>query len=170
MTDKPSALNADGISEPFAVEDVPWQEWSENKRYGSRFRYLSGFGGAGHVGVAIEELAPGMESTLNYYHMLEEEQSLIIEGEMTLKLGDKTYRVKAGDYVCFPAGQKAGHSFYNHSDAPCRFLMIGEKNPNDVIVYPETGRVSVRLTGEGYDKSAVMEYWQGADKDRKDGI
>lgn len=77
MTDKPSAVNADGISEPFAVESVPWQEWSEGSRYGSRFRYLSAFGGASHVGVAMEELAPGMESSLNHYHMLEEEQALI---------------------------------------------------------------------------------------------
>jgi hypothetical protein len=41
--------------------------------------------------------------------------------------------------------------------------MIGEKNPNEVVVYPETGRVGVRLLGEGYDRSATMDYWQGAD-------
>ena len=33
----------------------------------------------------------------------------------------------------------------------------------DVAVFPETGRVSVRLTGEGYRKSAVMDYWEGTD-------
>ncbi len=167
MINKPAALNAEGISEPFSSEDVPWEEWSEGSRYGTRFRYLSGFGGANHVGVALEELAPGMESSLNHYHMLEEEQAFILEGEMTLRLGDKTYPMKAGDHVCFPAGQKAGHSFVNHSDAPCRFIIIGEKNPSDVIIYPETRRVGVRLMGEGYDRSATMEYWQGADVERK---
>lgn len=168
MDDKPTSLNADGISEPFASDTVPWEEWSQGSRYGTRFRYLSGFGGANHVGVALEELSPGMESSLNHYHMLEEEQAYILEGEMTLRLGDKTFPMKAGDHVVFPAGQKVGHSFYNHSDAPCRFIIIGEKNPNDVIFYPETGRVGVRLMGEGYDRSATMEYWQGADTERKD--
>lgn len=110
MTDKPSAVNAEGIAEPFAVESVPWQGWSEGSRYGSRFRHLSAFGGASHVGVAMEELAPGMESSLNHYHMLEEEQALIVAGEMTLKLGDKTYLVKAGDYVCFSRGPE-GRTF-----------------------------------------------------------
>jgi uncharacterized cupin superfamily protein len=163
MNDRATSVNAEGIYEPFASEDVPVEEWSEGTRYGSRFRYLSGFGGANHVGVALEELAPGMESSLNHYHMLEEEQAFILEGEMTLRLGDKTYPMKAGDHVCFPAGQKVGHSFYNHSAAPCRFIMIGEKNPNEVVVYPETGRVGVRLMGEGYDRSSTMDYWQGAD-------
>jgi uncharacterized cupin superfamily protein len=167
MNDKPTSLNAEGISEPFSSENVPLEEWSKGSRYGSRFRYLSGFGGANHVGVALEELAPGKESNLNHYHMLEEEQAFILEGEMTLRLGDKTYRMKAGDHVCFPAGQKVGHSFYNHSAGPCRFIMIGEKNPNEVVVYPETGRVGVRLLGEGYDQAATMEYWQGADTEQK---
>ncbi|WP_027229838.1 cupin domain-containing protein [Phyllobacterium sp. UNC302MFCol5.2] len=167
MSTKPVSINADGISEPFAAENVPWEEWSEGSRYGTRFRYLSGHGGATHVGVALEELAPGMESSLNHYHMLEEEQAFVLAGEMTLRLGDKTYRMKTGDHVCFPAGQKAGHSFFNHSDAPCRFIIIGEKNPNDVIFYPETGRVGVRLMGEGYDRAAKMDYWQNADTQGK---
>ena len=31
---------------------------------------------------------------------------------------------------------------------------------HDVAVFPETGCVSVKLTGEGYRKGAVMEYWE----------
>jgi hypothetical protein len=81
MNDKPTSLNAEGISEPFASENVPLEEWSKGTRYGTKFRYLSGFGGANHVGVALEELAPGKESNMNHYHMLEEEQAFILEGE-----------------------------------------------------------------------------------------
>jgi len=62
--------------------------------------------------------------------------------------------------VCFPAGQKVAHTLVNNSHAPCRYLILGERNPNDVIVYPDSGRVSVRLTGEGYRKSATMDYWE----------
>ncbi|WP_292444257.1 hypothetical protein [Mesorhizobium sp.] len=68
--------------------------------------------------------------------------------------------MNAGDYVCFPAGQKVGHSLYNHTNAICRYLLVGERNPHDVIVYPESGRVGVRLTGEGYRKSSTMDYWE----------
>jgi uncharacterized cupin superfamily protein len=166
MNGKTTSRNAEGIFEPFSSEDVPVEEWAQGRRFGSRYRYLSGYGGSTRIGVQLEELSPGMESSLNHYHMLEEEQAFVLEGEMTLKLGDKTYRMKAGDHVCFPAGQKAGHSFYNHGEAPCRFLMIGEKNPNEVLFYPENGRVGVRLLGEGYARSSQMEYWDGVDTEK----
>lgn len=44
---------------------------------------------------------------------------------------------------------------------PCRHLVLGNPQPHDVIVYTETGRVSVRLTGEGYRKSQTLGYWDG---------
>ncbi|MGO1080231.1 cupin domain-containing protein [Inquilinus sp. CA228] len=162
MTDSPSSINADGVSEPFSVERVPWEEFERGK-LGSRFRVLSKFGGGSHVGVAYEELPPGKQSNILHYHLLEEEHVFILEGELTLRLGDRAYPMKPGDYVCFPAGQKVGHCLVNHTDRPCRYIVIGENNPHDVAVFPETGRVSVRLTGEGYRKSAVMDYWEGTD-------
>lgn len=162
MSDSPSSINAEGISEPFPAERVPWEEFERGK-LGSRFRVLSKFGGGSHVGVAYEELPPGKQSNILHYHLLEEEHVFILEGELTLRLGDRAYGMKPGDYVCFPAGQKVGHCLVNHTDKPCRYILIGENNPHDVAVFPETGRVSVRLTGEGYRKSAVMDYWEGTD-------
>jgi len=38
---------------------------------------------------------------------------LILEGQATLLLGDERHAMKEGDYVCFPAGQKTGHSILN---------------------------------------------------------
>jgi uncharacterized cupin superfamily protein len=62
--------------------------------------------------------------------------------------------------VCFPAGQKVGHALVNHTDAPCRYLVLGNPQKHDVAVFPETGRVSVKLTGEGYHGTPVG-YWDG---------
>lgn len=157
---KPSSLNADGIYEPFSVEDVAWDEYSHGARYATRYRQLGEYGGCQRVGVCMEELAAGKHAYPNHYHHLEEEQLMVLDGSLTLRLGDKTYVMNAGSYVVFPAGQKAGHSIYNHTATTCRYLVIGERNPHDVIVYPDSNRVSVRLTGEGYDKAATMEYWE----------
>ncbi len=165
MTDKQSPTNIEGAHEPFAIEDVDWVEWSRGAKLGARYRRLGRFGGGSHVGVELEELAPGKQSNLVHYHLLEEEHVLVLEGEATLILGGREYRLLAGHYVCFPAGQKAGHALANRSEKPCRYLVIGENNPNEVVVYPETGRVGVRAlgVGEGFRLSAKMDYWEGVE-------
>ncbi|MES2073306.1 MAG: cupin domain-containing protein [Pseudomonadota bacterium] len=165
---KTSSLNADNIYEPFSTSEVPWEEYAQGDKFASRFQRLGKFGGGSHVGFGLEELQPGKRSCPNHYHMLEEEHIYILEGEVTLYLADKAYVMTAGQHCCFPAGQKAGHSLYNHGTAVCKYLVIGEDNPNEVVVYPDSGRVGVRLTGEGYRKSAVMEYWEGEPDARTD--
>ena len=86
-----------------------------------------------HVGVAIEELPPGMQSSPAHYHIFEEEHVYILEGALTVRIGAATHEMKAGDYVCFPAGQKAGHCLINNSGAACRYVIVGERNPNEVV-------------------------------------
>jgi uncharacterized cupin superfamily protein len=160
MSDKPSSLNADGIFEPFHVDRVPVEEYSRGTRFGVRFRSLGEFGGGSHIGVSMEVLEPGRQTYPAHYHMLEEEHLLVLEGSATLRLGERTFELSVGHYVCFPAGQKAGHTLVNRTKEPCRYLIIGERNPNEVVVYTDSGRVGVRVLGEGYRKSATMEYWE----------
>ena len=112
----------------------------------------------------IEAPAPGMRLCPAHYHMLEEEHALILEGQVTLLLGEERYDMKAGDYVCFPAGQKLGHSFMNSGTGPCSYLMIGERNPNEVCVYPDSNKMAVgalRSEDDIFDMSGVRKYWDG---------
>jgi uncharacterized cupin superfamily protein len=161
MTESANSKNSEGISEPFSVESVPWADFTRGERFACRTRALGEFGGGTHVRVCVEELAPGKSDCPAHYHHLEEEHLYLLEGTLSLRLGENTYSLSAGSYVCFPAGQKVGHSIINNGDTIARYLVIGERNPNDVIVYTDSGRVGVRLTGEGYRKSATMEYWEG---------
>jgi len=161
MTDKISSVNADGVFEPFKVDDVPVDGYAQGQRFGLRFQALGNFGGGSHVGVEMVVIEPGRQSYPAHFHMLEEEHLLVLEGEATLRLGDASYELSAGSYACFPAGQKAGHALVNNGHAPCRYLIVGERNPNEVVVYTDSGRVGVRLLGEGYRKSATIDYWEG---------
>lgn len=163
MTEKKSSVNADGIYEPFSTEDVPWQVFSKGERFGIRYRQVGDYGGGSHVGVGIEEIEPGRQAYPAHYHMLEEEHVLILDGSLTLRLGDKEYEMSSGDYVCFPAGQKTEHALINRGDAVCRYLIVGERSDNEVLVYPDAGRVGVRLLGEGYRATETMDYWADVD-------
>lgn len=160
-----------GMSEqplpPVSEHSVAWQDEGDGQRFGGKSRHLTyaAFGnGDYHVGVLIEAPAPGKRLCPKHYHMLEEEHALILEGELTLLFGDASFPVKPGDYVCFPAGERTGHSFLNSGGGPCRYLMIGERNPNDVCVYPDSNKVMVRaLRSENdiFDLAATKGYWDG---------
>ena len=72
--------------------------------------------------------------------------------------------MKAGDYVCFPAGRKIGHSFPNSGSGPCSYLMIGECNPNELCVYPDSGKMAVFALGTEdniFGMSTLRKYWDG---------
>src|SRR5262245_7033024 len=129
----------DATPEPLSSDSVPWTEWSDVPRFGLRWRHLT-IAAAGedyHVGVAIEELPPSKQSAPAHWHVFEEEHVYILEGELTVRIGAEAYPMRAGDYVCFPAGQRAGHCLLNDGDSPCRYVIVGEHNPNEIAVYTD---------------------------------
>jgi len=151
---------------PISVDKIAWEPWSEGKRFGGQVKHLTraAMGLDYHVGILIEEVAPGKRSCPFHYHLLEEEQALILEGHGTLRLGEAMYEMKQWDYVCFPAGQRAGHCFVNNGSEPFRYMMIGERNPHDVCVYPDSNKILVRaLDSEHdiFDMGATKDYWDG---------
>jgi uncharacterized cupin superfamily protein len=160
-TEAPRAPN------PISSLDVAWEEWNVAPRFYARYKHLSlaGIGENYHVGVAIEELTPGKRSAPVHYHIFEEEHIYLLEGTLTVRLGTEAFEMKAGDYVCFPAGQKAGHCLVNQSEATCRYIIVGENNPNEVVVYPDTHKLLTRSLGRRalFDLRARRNYWDGED-------
>jgi uncharacterized cupin superfamily protein len=152
---------------PLRSSEVPWSAWADVPRFAVRYRHLSlaALGEAYRVGVAIEELAPGKQSSPAHWHVFEEEHLYILEGSLTLRIGAARHRMTAGDYVCFPAGQQAGHCLVNDSGAPCRYVVVGEHNPNEVSVYTDSNKVLVRALGRRalFDMAAKRGYWDGED-------
>jgi uncharacterized cupin superfamily protein len=149
---------------PVAIDSVPWTEWgSTGVRFGGRSRVLSNTRKAGgrRIGIAYEELPPGKQSCPFHYHMVEEEHIIAMEGEAILRLGEKRYPIKAGDYVAFPAGQRAGHCLLNEGDKPFRFLIIGDNQPNEVCVYPDSNKVAIGALGKILRDAESLDYWDG---------
>jgi uncharacterized cupin superfamily protein len=126
-----------------------------------RYQVLSAFAGGSQITVCNEILPPGKQANQAHYHLLEEEHLFVLEGQMTVRIGAAAHLVGPGSYVCFPAGQREAHALFNHSDAACRYLIIGNVQKNDVMVYPDTQRVHVKLTGESYRTAPTLPYWEG---------
>jgi uncharacterized cupin superfamily protein len=157
---------------PFAVESIPWEPWSEGSRFGGQVRVLSDTRKGGmKIGAVIEELPPGKQSCPLHYHLVEEEHILVLEGTPTLRLGDERIVMKAGDFVSFPPGRPEGHCLVNESDAPCRYLVIGDNSSDEVCVYPDSNKIMVRalnragISDDIFDASATRDYWDGEHRD-----
>lgn len=156
-------LEDDQVRGPISSDDIPWRPWGRG-RFTGRSRHLTrALKRPYRVGVLVEELPPGKQSCPAHYHLHEEEHVWVLEGAVTLRLGERRYELRPGDYACFPAGQREGHCLINQSDKPCRYLVIGENNPNEVAVYTDSNKLMVRALHEVYDKSASRDYWDGED-------
>ena len=75
--------------------------------------------------------------------MAEEEIFVVVGGRGTLLRGDQRVAVEAGDVAAFPAGTGVAHAFVADSGEELEFLSIGERNDNDVVVYPDSGKLLV---------------------------
>ena len=151
---------------PIATDRIPWEEWSEGVRFGGRVRPIGALAGGSRVGVLMEELPPGKQSAPFHWHTREEEHMWFLEGRASLRLGDERHPVKAGDYVCFPAGRALGHCVVNDSQAACRYLVIGERISDDVCIYPDSRKVMVRSADRAvFSLDTKKDYWDGEQTD-----
>ncbi|MFZ5675936.1 MAG: cupin domain-containing protein [Pseudomonadota bacterium] len=148
---------------PIAIDSIPWGEAGEGVRFFMRYRVLSDTRSDGRkIGIAYEELPPGKQTVPFHYHLLEEEHIIGLDGEATLRFGDARYRIKAGDYVGFPAGQRAGHCLINEGDKPFRYIVIGDNDPNDICVYPDSNKISIRRFDRAILRNGErLDYWDG---------
>lgn len=97
-----------------------------------------------HLGVRIEEMDAGATSSYHHYHTAEEEHVLVLKGTATLHLGDGQIDLSEGDHIWFPAGEDVPHHIENTSRDPFKFLVFGERKPDDVVFYPDSSVVLVK--------------------------
>ena len=104
-------------------------------------RLYSDSGGLTQFGAFTETLLPGSRSSLPHWHATEDEFVYVLEGEATVREGLASTVLRPGDAACFRAGDPAGHCIENDRDAPCTYLVVGTRKPEDVVTYPEHDRV-----------------------------
>ena len=107
-------------------------------------------------------LPPGKQSCPFHWHLREEEHFYILEGSCVLRAGQERHVMRAGDYVCFPAGTEIAHCFENPYQEACRFLAIGSRHADEIAVYPDSGKMKLRALGKIVPVSEDgLDYWIG---------
>ena len=104
-------------------------------------------------------LAPGRTGYPPHCHSAEEEVFVVLEGEGALLLGDEEHAVRAGSVVGRPPGTRVAHSF-RAGPAGLAYLAYGTREPNDIVYYPRSGKVSLRGVGV-MGRIEPLGYWDG---------
>jgi len=98
---------------------------------------LGDAGGLRQFGVNLVELQPGAASSQRHWHAREDEFVTVLSGELVLVTDEGETLMRAGDHAAFPAGRANGHQLVNRSWGPGVFLVVGTRDPDDVVTYTE---------------------------------
>jgi mannose-6-phosphate isomerase-like protein (cupin superfamily) len=75
----------------------------------------------GAFGLVESLIAPGFSPPLHVHHR-EDESFWVLEGEVSMRCGDRTFRAAAGSFVFLP--RDVPHTFVVEGDTPARMLTL----------------------------------------------
>ncbi len=145
------------------MHEEPEVTWEEG-RFGGRDQDLGRAAGSATVGLRRDVIPPGKQSAPRHAHMAEEEIFVVLRGRGTLLRGEERVAVEAGDVAAFPAGTGLAHAFVADLGEELEFLSIGERKDNDVVTYPDSGKLLVAsVADENGERTDKMGRLQEAD-------
>ncbi len=92
--------------------------------------------GLERLGANVETLPPGGRSSLPHAHSQDEEFVFVVKGRPDLWIDGVLHRLQPGDAAAFPSGTGIAHCLINNTQDAVQFLVVGEKNAADRVVYP----------------------------------
>ena len=124
--------------------------------------------GAKDLGYSYDVVPPGKRSCPFHSHRAEEEMFFIVRGSGTLRYGNETRKVRAGDFICCPTGgADTAHQIVNDSSAELAYISVSTMMPAEVCEYPDSGKVGA-FGGTGDSRlrhmtemAAGVDYWKG---------
>ncbi len=123
-------INLDEVNDFEEIDDGPFQE---------RYAGISEKIGAKKLGYSIAIVPPNKKVCPFHNHRINEEMFLILEGEGTLRFGDREYSIKKNDIIaCPPGGREVAHQIINTSDCDIKYLCLSTNEPFDICEYPDS--------------------------------
>lgn len=107
---------------------------------GTETLHLSDAGGLRQFGCYLETLPPGGTSSDRHWHSNEDEFLFLLSGRLTVIDNFGAHDLAPGDAVAWPHGEANAHRLENHSDQPCRYVILGARVESDICHYPDLGR------------------------------
>jgi len=144
-----------------ARDDVPAVARTNGGDILRRQRNLASAAGSRLSGLQHVEVPAGRLNCPPHCHSAEEELFVVLDGSGRLLLGDDEHPVRRGTVVSRPAGTGIAHAF-RAGDEGLTYLAYGTREPNDIVFYPRSGKISFRGVGV-IGRIEPLDYWDGED-------
>ena len=144
------------------LDQLKLERFTKGDKYESDAVRIGPLVGAKDLGYSYDVVPPGKRSCPFHSHRAEEEMFFIVRGSGTLRYGDETRTIRAGDVICCPTGgPETAHQIVNDSNAPLAYLSISTMAPVEVCEYPDSSKIGA--FGEGLRHmtrtDAQVDYW-----------
>jgi uncharacterized cupin superfamily protein len=140
------------------VDEVDGNRQTKGTRFGATRKSLGRATDAQSLGCTHYELEPGRTAFPHHFHCMNDEAIFVLEGEGTLRIGDATVAVRAGDWITIPPGPAYAHQLTNGGQAPLRYLCVSTLKSGDIVGYPDSKKVAA-MAGESYKSVLGGETW-----------
>jgi uncharacterized cupin superfamily protein len=130
------------VSEAPNVFHPEFEGTTDRPGFSGRRAQLGRQAGAQRLGASLFELAPGSAPFPLHYHLGNEELLIVFSGRPSLRTPDGERLLEAGEIVALPRGEAGAHQVVNRSQEPARVLIASEMNAPDIVVRPESGKLS----------------------------
>jgi uncharacterized cupin superfamily protein len=98
--------------------------------------------GLAQFGVNLTTLRPGAVSALHHQHTRQDEWVYVLQGEVTLHVGDERFLMRQGACAGFPAGGEP-HHIENGSSEDAIIIEVGSRTGGDEVNYPIDDLIAV---------------------------
>ena len=115
--------------------------------------------GSEKIYVNIDFVKPGGKSTIYHSHSRQEEFFLIMSGNGLLRINEEEVPVKTGDVTSKPAGKNIAHQFINNSTEILQILDVGNRDKDDVAIYPDENKIFIRNKKLVFNINDNIENW-----------
>ncbi len=146
------------------LDEVELAHEKHGERFETRCGRIGSLVGAKDLGYSYDVVPPGKSSCPFHSHRGEEEMFFIVSGTGTLRYGNESRKIRAGDVIgCPTGGPETAHQIVNDSDAELRYLSVSTMADPEICEYPDSGKIGVYAKGWRYmtRAGADVDYWEG---------
>jgi uncharacterized cupin superfamily protein len=152
------------------VADIALEERCHGEKFAVKTGEIGQALGLSTLGCMMHVVPPGKTAGPFHRHHGCDEMFVILTGSGEYRFGEQRISIKPGDCLGAPAGGEA-HQIVNSGTDELRYLGFSNNGAADMVEYPDSGKISMRVGAKGvhYDAATFTargrlspaDYWDG---------